>query len=282
MLPADARSIAAGRHDDRPISSGYGLAEYRAMFETGLATHVGKVRERNEDSCLARPETGIWAVADGMGGHADGDVASQAIIRALETIERPASASALLARCQESVCLANDWLRELGRERGDVVGATVAILLAFDGFYACVWSGDSRIYMVRMGSIFQLSRDHTEVQELLAEGAITADEAKNWTGRNGITRAIGIHDIPELEITSGVLNPGDSFVICSDGLTNHVQDDEIFRFVNTNISQQACNALIALTLERGALDNVSVIVTRYQPGHNVPKSAVPDIGGRPI
>lgn len=251
------------------------------MFETGLATHVGNVRERNEDSCLARPETGIWAIADGMGGHADGHLASQAIIGELETVEAPGSADALLARCQESVCAANLRLRELGRERGDVVGATVAILLAFDGFYACMWSGDSRIYMVREREIVQLSRDHTEVQELLAEGAITAEEAKNWRGRNGITRAIGIQDVPELEAISGVLNPGDSFVICSDGLTNHVRDDEIFRYVSTNLSQQACNALVALTLERGALDNVSVIVTRYRPGHASTQNAVPDVDRRP-
>jgi protein phosphatase len=251
------------------------------MFETGCATHVGNVRERNEDSCLARPETGIWAVADGMGGHADGDLASQSVIRALETIERPTSGDALLARCEESVRFANLRLREFGRERGDVVGATVAILLAFDGFYACMWSGDSRIYRVREGQIVQLSRDHTEVQELLAEGTITVEEAKNWRGRNGITRAIGIQDVPELEMTSGALNPGDSFVICSDGLTNHVQDDEILRYVSANLSQQACNALIALTLERGALDNVSVIVARYRPGHSSPQAAMPDIRGRP-
>jgi protein phosphatase len=235
------------------------------MFETGLATHVGKVRDRNEDGCLARPETGLWAVADGMGGHAAGDLASQAVIQALEAIDRPSSADALLARCQESICFANAQLRKLSVEHGDLVGATVAILLAFEGLYICAWSGDSRIYQVREERIQQLSRDHTEVQELLADGAITYEEAKNWRGRNAITRAIGAHEVPELEVTRGQLAPGDLFVICSDGLTSHVQDDEILRCVTTNLSQEACDALIALTLERGALDNVSVIVTRYDP-----------------
>jgi serine/threonine protein phosphatase PrpC len=236
------------------------------MFETGSATHVGHVRERNEDSYLTRPETGIWAVADGMGGHADGDVASQTVIHALASIERPTSASALLALVEDNVSQANLQLRELSKKRGSIIGATVAVLLIFDGYYACVWSGDSRIYMVREGQIVQLSRDHTEVQDLLAEGSITAEEAKNWGGRNGVTRAIGVYDEPELEMTSGPSNPGDSFVICSDGLTNHVKDDEILRCVSANLSQQACDALIALTLERGALDNVTVIVARYQPG----------------
>jgi serine/threonine protein phosphatase PrpC len=237
-----------------------------AIFETGCATHVGRVRERNEDSFLARPEIGIWAVADGMGGHADGDVASQTLIRALASIERPASAAALLDLLEDSVSRANARLRELGKARGGVVGTTVAVLLVSDGYYACVWSGDSRIYMVRDGEIVQLSRDHTEVQDLLAEGSITAEEARNWAGRNGVTRAIGVYDKPELEMTSAPLSPGDLFVICSDGLTNHVQEDEILRCVSAGLSQQACDALIALTLERGALDNVTVIVARYQPG----------------
>ena len=237
-----------------------------AIFDTGSATHVGRVRERNEDCYLARPETGIWAVADGMGGHADGDVASRTLIRALASIERPASGDALLDLLETCVTQANARLRELGDERGDIIGTTLAALLAFDEHYACVWSGDSRIYLVRQGEIVQLSRDHTEVEELLAEGSITAEEAKTWAGRNGVTRAIGVYDLPELEMTSGPLRAGDSFVVCSDGLTKHVQEDEILRCVSANLSQQACDALIALTLERGALDNVTVVIAHYQPG----------------
>src|SRR5215469_6981622 len=100
-----------------------------AMFETGSATHVGQVRQRNEDSHLARPDAGIWAVADGMGGHADGDVASQTLIRALESIGRPASADALLDRIEDSIARVNVRLRTLGRERGAIVGTTVAVML---------------------------------------------------------------------------------------------------------------------------------------------------------
>ncbi len=236
-------------------------------FDTGAATHVGKLRDRNEDSYLIRPEAGIWAVADGMGGHEAGDLASQTVIAALQSIELPTSAAALLSHCEDRVASANDRIKEISRDRGGVtIGATLAVLLAFEGYYACVWSGDSRIYVVRAGEILQLSRDHTEVQELLASGAITAKEAKTWTGNNVITRAIGVYDEPELEITSGPLQPGDSFVICSDGLTHHVEDSEILYCVTTNMSQQACDHLIALALERGGADNVTVIVARYQPG----------------
>jgi serine/threonine protein phosphatase PrpC len=250
-----------------------------AMFDTGSASHMGNVRERNEDSCLARPEAGIWAVADGMGGHADGDVASQTVIRALEGIEPTASAASLLALCVDCIARANTELKELGRSRGDIVGATVAVLLVSDGRFTCLWSGDSRIYSVHDGQIIQLTRDHTELQDLLAEGALTAEEAKNWAGRNGLTRAIGVYDEPELESKSGPLNPGDVFVICSDGLTNHVQDHEILRCVTANRSQQACDDLVALTLERGASDNVTVIVARYQPEFAAARNVAPDIGG---
>jgi protein phosphatase len=242
------------------------MQEAQAVFETGAVTHVGKVRERNEDSYLTRPEAGIWAVADGMGGHEHGDLASQTIIEALQSIEPPTSAAELLAHCETQVAIANDRLRKISSERGGaIIGATLAVLLTFDAHYACVWSGDSRIYVVRAGAITQLSRDHTEVQQLLAEGAITPKEAKTWTGRNVITRAIGVFDEPELEMSSGPLQPGDSFIICSDGLTNHVQDDEILNCVRANLSQQACDQLLELTLQRGAVDNVTVIVVRYNP-----------------
>ena len=241
------------------------------IYDTGAATHVGNVRQRNEDSYLTRPEAGIWAVADGMGGHESGDLASQTVIAALQAITPPNSASDLLSRCEEGVAVANGQLKEISRERGgDVIGATLAVLLAFDGYYACVWSGDSRIYVVRAGEIVQLSRDHTEVQELLINGVITAEEAKTWPGSNVITRAIGVYDEPELEITSGPLQAGDLFIICSDGLTRHVEDIEIRDSVSTKLPQPACDDLIALALERGGLDNVTVVVTRYQPDAAAP------------
>jgi serine/threonine protein phosphatase PrpC len=242
-------------------------------YDTGAATHVGNVRQRNEDSYLTRPEAGIWAVADGMGGHEAGDLASQTVIAALQAIAPPTSAADLLASCEDGVALANGQLKEISRKRGgDVIGATLAVLLAFDGYYACVWSGDSRIYVVRAGEITQLSRDHTEVQELLINGVITAEEAKTWAGSNVITRAIGVYDEPELEIMSGPLQPGDNFIICSDGLTRHVEDNEIRDFASTKLPQQACDDLIALALERGGLDNVTVVITRYQPNATAPMS----------
>jgi protein phosphatase len=251
------------------------------MFDIGSATHVGKVRRRNEDSYLVRPDAGLWAVADGMGGHEAGDLASQIVIEALRSIESPKSAADLLENCEDRIAAANMRLKEIGRERGGViVGATVALLLAFGDYYACVWAGDSRIYVVREGKILQLSQDHTELEELLVKGAITREEARTWRAANALTRAIGATDDVELEITSGPLLSGDAFVICSDGLTRHVTDEEILQHVDKATSQEACDRLVALTLDRGATDNVTLIVVRLQPesAHRVTSFSCDDPG----
>lgn len=236
-----------------------------SLFETGAATHVGRVRERNEDSYLVRPEVGLWTVADGMGGHAAGEVASATVVEALRAIDRPTSAADLLALCEDRVIAANNKINEIARERGEVLGTTLATLLIYNKHYACVWSGDSRIYLVRGGTIQQVSRDHTEAEELIAQGVLNEDEARNWPRRNIVTRAIGVQEHPEMEIQNGVLRADDAFVLCSDGLTEHVTDREILARVSGNLSQTACDELIALTLQRGAVDNVTVIVVRYRP-----------------
>jgi serine/threonine protein phosphatase PrpC len=236
------------------------------MFETGVATHPGLVRQHNEDLYLVQPDIGVFAVADGMGGHEAGALASSTVIGSLQSIGFPASAPDLLARLEDRILRANNRLKEIAEERGGIViGSTVAVLLAFDTHYACVWSGDSRIYLVRGGRIMQLSRDHTEVQELLEKGLLSREEAKTWPRRNVITRAIGVHEEPELELEYGTLEPGDTFVLCSDGLTAYVEDREILAAVANGVSQEACETLVGLTLERGAADNVTVVVVRYRP-----------------
>lgn len=234
------------------------------MFYTGAATHVGMVRSRNEDSYLVRPEAGMWAIADGMGGHQAGDVASRLVIETLRSITPPGSAAGLLESCENGIALANLKLNQMGRERGGaIIGATIALLLTFDRHYACVWAGDSRIYMVRQGKMIQLSNDHTEVGELLASNVISREEARTWTARNALTRAVGASDALELETITGSMFPGDVFVLCSDGLTQHVADEEILFQVENRHCQEACERLIGLTLERGATDNVTVIVVRF-------------------
>ena len=249
---------------------------YRRGFRTDSegASDVGRVRSLNEDSFLVRPEIGLWAVADGMGGHDAGDFASKTLVSELDTLHKPETAPELLSQMEDRVLAANSRLREAAEARGSeaVIGCTLASLVIFDDAFACVWSGDSRVYRVRNGSIEQISRDHTEAQELIDRGTLTPEEARNWPRKNVITRAIGVFDEPELEMIQGRIEDGDTFVLCSDGLTEHVEDEEIRHMAGLRPIRRVCDELIALTLERGAKDNVTVVavacreVTAVQPG----------------
>lgn len=259
-----------------------------AAFETGAVSHVGCVRKANEDSFVLRPDYGVWAVADGMGGHENGALASGTLAAAIEGIGAASSAPDLLARFEGGVIAANDDLRRQCRARGGAsMGSTLAALLIHGRHFACVWSGDSRVYLVRAGQITQLSRDHTEVQDLVDKGILSPEEALRSPRRHVITRAIGVHDTAELDLDNGELEDGDIFVLCSDGLTGHVSDSEIRARVEGDDAQAACDALLALTLERGANDNVTVIVVRHRaqppqddatvwmPNRRRPRSASP-------
>jgi len=158
---------------------------------------------------------------------------------------------------------ANDTIKQAAADRGGaVIGTTVAAVLAYGHHYSCVWAGDSRVYRVRDNTIEQLSRDHTEAQELVDNGTLTQEQARTWPRRNVITRAIGIFDDPELEDKHGPIEPGDTFLVCSDGLTGHLSDPEIRDAVVAMRPQEACDSLIATTLERGASDNVTIVVVR--------------------
>ncbi len=235
-------------------------------FVTGTKSDVGCVREVNEDSFLARPDFGIWVVADGMGGHAAGDYASQTIVKELNSIGVPGSGDDLQSRFMERLVHANDAIFQhaIELDRG-TIGATVVALLVHGSDYACIWSGDSRIYRMRHGELEQQTRDHTEVRALLESGAISEEEAENWPRKNVITRAIGVTEVPECDVMGGPLEVGDMFLLCSDGLTEHVTDEEIGEMMLAFQPQEACDRLIDLTLSRGAKDNVTVVTMCCMP-----------------
>ncbi|WP_342362970.1 PP2C family protein-serine/threonine phosphatase [Terrarubrum flagellatum] len=237
-------------------------SSYVVKFETGAATHVGKVRRANEDSYIVLPELGIWAVADGVGGHEGGQFASQTVAGDIASVGMAVSQTDQLARFKDRILRANDTIKQAAAERGAVIGTTVAAILAYGHNYSCVWAGDSRVYHIRDETISQLTRDHTEAQELVDNGTLTPEQAKTWPRRNVITRAIGIFDDPDLDDRSGMIKPGDAFLLCSDGLTGHLSDAEICEHVSTMRAQDACDALIAATLERGASDNVTIVIVR--------------------
>jgi serine/threonine protein phosphatase PrpC len=237
-----------------------------AVSESHGVSHTGRVREHNEDGFLAEPASGIWVVADGMGGHHAGEVASASIIDHLSGLGPVASARELRFRFEDRLAAAHAEIRTLAKARGVTIGSTVAALLAMEGHFACLWAGDSRIYLVRNGSITQLTRDHTEAQELLDRGAITESEARNWPRRNVITQAVGVADEVLMECEIGQTLPGDSFVLATDGLTGHVSDGEIAAAVMALAPRAACEVLLDAALSRGGTDNITVIVVRFGSG----------------
>ncbi|MGH1369547.1 MAG: PP2C family protein-serine/threonine phosphatase [Maritimibacter sp.] len=235
-------------------------------FETGLATDVGCHREVNEDNMIARPEYGLWCVADGMGGHAAGDYASGAIVEELGSVGVPASIEDLQVRFMERITRANEQILSHARALDSgTIGATVVSLLVQGPDYACIWSGDSRVYLLRAGQFVQQSRDHTEVRALLDAGSITQEEAESWPRKNVITRAIGVTELPQCDMVTGQLQVGDVFVLCSDGLTEHFEDHEIADFAARFAPQDLADALVAETVVRGARDNVTVVTMRCGP-----------------
>lgn len=233
------------------------------QFETGAASHTGRVRNHNEDSYMVSPEVGVWLVADGMGGHSAGDFASRTIAESISSIGRPVSAPDLQARFMDRLHRAHMAIQQQSqRLNGATVGATLVALLTFDRHFACIWSGDSRIYLMRHGQFAQVTVDHTEVNELLRTGAITEEQAASWPRRNVITRAIGVADRPMTDERNGGLVHGDTFLLCSDGLTEHIEDSEMAEILARSTAQDACNRLVEMTLERGARDNVTVVIVR--------------------
>lgn len=236
-------------------------------FETGHATDTGRVREHNEDSYQSLPDYGLWVVADGMGGHAAGDYASQTIAHESTSIGIATSLSDIEGRFMERLVRAHDTIRAHAAALGSgTIGATVVSLLTYDAEYACIWSGDSRIYLSRHGHLVQQTRDHTEVQHLLDTGAISAEEAATWPRKNVITRAVGVSAAPQCDVVEGTLEHNDVFLLCSDGLTEHISDPEIADFLDKIRHgaqvQDVCDDMIDTVLSRGAKDNVTCVLVR--------------------
>lgn len=239
----------------RPRPSGIGLRSV-------ARTHVGAVRTLNEDRYLERPDVRLWVVADGMGGHEAGDVAAGLIVETLAGVEPQSSGYAYLNVICDHLQAVNRELieRAAALSYGALIGSTVVALLAFEDHYACVWAGDSRIYLLRDGELIQLTHDHSAVQEMVDSGLLDADEAQGHQRSNIVTRAVGAGEPLELEVRHAAIQPGDQFLLCSDGLTGMVTDEEIRRVLQAMPPETAADGLLALALDRGARDNVTLVL----------------------
>ena len=246
--------IPAARQQPAPLQT----------FTSAARSHTGG-RELNEDRVLERSDVGLWAVADGMGGHRAGDVASALVVEALGQVASFGSGYAYLNDVAGRLQAVNSDLLERsgggrGRGRPGLMGSTVVALLAHEGYYACVWAGDSRAYLLRRGRLTRITHDHSLVQEMVDAGSLSVEEARSHPRANVITRAVGVAEPLQLDRRHAAIEPGDIFLLCSDGLTGAMCDDEIEERLLRRDLERAADDLLGLALGRGARDNVSLVL----------------------
>jgi serine/threonine protein phosphatase PrpC len=238
-----------------------GIAALRV--ETGAMTHVGKVRSQNEDSHIAREEIGLWVVADGMGGHDGGEWASARIVEEFRNLVLPAEFEAACGTVADAINTANAEIFRKASRRGKQMGSTVVALLVQGSRFVVFWVGDSRAYLLRNKKLHRLSRDHSQIQFMIDRGLISAADAAGHPMGHVLARAVGVADDVEIDSVQDEIEPGDMFLLCSDGLHGFVAESEIARILSRGAPDGASEELVALTLENGAPDNVTVIAVMF-------------------
>ncbi|MEE4361732.1 MAG: protein phosphatase 2C domain-containing protein [Pseudomonadales bacterium] len=244
-----------------------------AVWETAGVTHEGRQRPHNEDAWVARADAGLWMVADGMGGHAAGDIASRLVADAVQALDGQADLPALVDRLDDALTRTNVEIRAYADRHleGRTMGCTVVSLLAQGDVGVCLWAGDSRLYRLRAGELLQVSRDHDPFQDLVERGALTPEEADARPEASVITRAVGAQPELHLDLMAFDTAPGDVLLLCSDGLYRELSGEEIARHLGAAQSvQEIAQAMLDGALDRGARDNVTVIVIRRLDGRGSP------------
>jgi len=225
-------------------------------------SNTGRVRRHNEDSVLDRPDVGLWVVADGMGGHAKGDVASQMIVASLKDIQFTSGLSQFIDEIEDRIIAVNNSLVEKAREsvKKVTIGSTVVMMVSYDKYCVYIWAGDSRLYRLRDQQLRQVTTDHSQVEQYIEQGLISRADALKHPHGNMITRAVGATEELFLDMGMQEMAHGDRYLLCSDGLTKHIPDAEIEQFLSKGSTEECCTQLINTTLERGAVDNVTAII----------------------
>ncbi|MDX2505135.1 MAG: protein phosphatase 2C domain-containing protein [Gammaproteobacteria bacterium] len=226
-------------------------------------TNTGKVRKINQDAYSSIPDKQIWAVADGMGGHKSGELASKAIINALNSIETSKDIGVIVKRVHHELDKVNQLLIEMAYDSSndEIIGSTAVIFIARDRHCAYLWSGDSRLYLFRNDHLEQISHDHTNINMLLENGT-SLEEAMSYPYAQSLTHAVGAEAKLYLDVQMQEVKYNDIFLLCSDGLNKEVSNTEIENMINTISIEQLVPKLIELTLQRGARDNVTVVLAK--------------------
>ncbi|MBR1408839.1 MAG: Stp1/IreP family PP2C-type Ser/Thr phosphatase [Clostridia bacterium] len=230
-----------------------------------VRSDIGLIRTQNEDSAWYDEKTGLFAVADGMGGHLAGEVASAMAVDAIRHMaeeKQKASFSALSDAFDKANAAILDHAEQHAECRG--MGTTLSVLWVLQEKALIAHMGDSRIYRLRDGKLEQVTRDHSLVQELVQAGIITKEEARVHPRRNIITRALGTEWDNQPDLILEDCRPGDCWLLCSDGLTGMVTDDAIADVLNRQAPEEAADTLVRLALEAGGQDNITLIICREE------------------
>lgn len=233
------------------------------VWESAAESHAGNVRTENQDAVLDRPDLGIWVVADGMGGHSAGAAASRMVVEHLDSLGESSDVDSQVSAAVTRLKAANEQLIKHAELNGQgISGSTVAAFLKHDDRGAALWVGDSRVYRFRQGRLEQLTRDHSQLEEMIALGLVKREESRGHPSSNVLTRAIGAAPSLDPGVEFFSILPGDSFLICSDGLYNEIDEQEIAETLTHGSCVDSARSLLQRTLETGARDNVSLIVAR--------------------
>ena len=235
-------------------------------FDFAERTHVGLKRKLNEDSVVSLADRGLWAVADGMGGHEAGEVASAKVVEALGKVKPNGSLDAFVDEALTALKNVNEELIEMGHQglEQKTIGSTVVALAIGEGQFRCFWAGDSRGYRIRDGQITQITRDHSLVNDLIAAGMLNEADAESHPNANVITRAVGAAENLRVDVVEGEARSGDTFLIASDGLTRLVSPVELLAKLHGKPLDPAADQFIQMVLDRGAPDNVTLVIVRVQ------------------
>ncbi len=231
--------------DDTLKRSAPGVGQRLLRLGSSSGSRRGPRRVLNEDAFLDQPQAGLFCVADGMGGHADGHLASQAITRILEhAVDADAPIEHRIEQVEDAVASINAALRREAQKQSGrtIIGSTVVVLLIGDGYAACLWAGDSRAYLARAGSLYQLTKDHATPHRT-----------------NVVTRAVGSHDTVKLDRVIIATELGDTYLLCSDGVSGVVEADTILEILSS-YDDHAADRLIGQSVSRSGRDDMTAVV----------------------
>lgn len=235
------------------------------LLRSAARTNQGKVRDNNEDAYISRPDHKIWAVADGMGGHEHGEIASRMVVEALEDLVLVDDFDERIKQVTRCLRYVNKQLTQQDKtvvkgQLPPIMGTTVVALLIEDERMACIWAGDSRCYLYRKGSIYQITKDHAVWQEKMDKEQLSIQEAQQQKGSFALTRAIGADEELSLSIVEMEITKGDKFLLCSDGVYQYVSYDQLYQAMSKASPLLAIDQLFHEVLATEAKDNLTAII----------------------